>query len=77
MIVEEGHIALNGGADGMEELELRQKGKKLDAAGPLYVALTEYKKLDLATPSPLSVVTPGDKRCRREKIQRCTRERKG
>ena len=31
-------------------------------AGPLYVALAEYKKLDPATPSSLSVDTPGDKR---------------
>ena len=28
----------------------------------LYVALTEYKKQDPETPSPLSVGTPGDKR---------------
>ena len=35
---------------------------KIDAAGALYVALTEYKKLDPATPSPLSVGTAGDKR---------------
>ena len=71
MIVEEGHIALKDEMKfatrkyrapyGMEELELRQEGKKLDAAGPLYVALTEYKKLDLATPSPFLVGTPGDK----------------
>ena len=47
---------------GLEELELRQEGKELDAAGPLYVALTELKKLDPSTPSPLSVGTPGDKR---------------
>ena len=46
---------------GLKELELKQEEKKLDAAGPLYVALTEYKKLDPATPSPLSVGTPGDK----------------
>ena len=46
----------------MEEVELKQEDKKLDAAGPLYVALTEYKKLDPATLSPLSVGTPGDKR---------------
>ena len=46
----------------MEELELRQEGKRVDAAGPLYVGLTEYKKLDPATPSPLSVGSPGDKR---------------
>ena len=47
---------------GLEELEPRQEEKIIDAAGPLYVALTEYKKLDPATPSPLSVGTPGDKR---------------
>ena len=41
---------------------MRQEGKELDAAGSLYVALTEYKKSDPATPSPLSVGTPGDKR---------------
>ena len=41
---------------------MRQEGKELDAAGPLYVALTEYKKPDPATPSPLSLGTPGDKR---------------
>ena len=41
---------------------MRQEGKELDAAGPLYVALTEYKKPDPTTPSPLSVGTPGDKR---------------
>ena len=47
---------------GLEELELRQEGKSLDATGPLYVYLTEYKKADPTTPSPLSVGTPGDKR---------------
>ena len=41
---------------------MTQEGKELDAAGPLYVALTEYKKTDPATPSPLSVGTPGDRR---------------
>ena len=41
---------------------MRQEGRELDAAGQLYVALTEYKKLDPATPSPLSVGTPGDNR---------------
>ena len=46
----------------MEQVERRQEGKELDAAGPLYVALTEYKKSDPATPSSLSVGTPGDKR---------------
>ena len=33
-----------------------------EGAGPLYVALTEYKKPDPTTLSPLSVGTPGDKR---------------
>ena len=47
---------------GLEQVEMRQEGKELDAAGQLHVALTEYKKLDPATPSPLSVDTPGDKR---------------
>ena len=72
MIMKEGHIAL---ADdmrfatrkyrapyGLEQVGMRQEGKELDAAGQLYVALTEYKRLDPATPSPLSVDTPGDKR---------------
>ena len=71
MIVEEGQTALKDDMKfalrnqltlyGLEELELRQEGKRLDAAGPLYVSLTEYKKMDPTTPSPLSVVTPGDK----------------
>ena len=47
---------------GLEQVEMRQEGKELDAAGQLYVALTEYKRLDPARPSPLSVDTPGDKR---------------
>ena len=72
MIVEEEHIALKDemrfatrkyrALYGLEQLEMKQEDKKLDAVGPLYVALTEYKKLDPATPSPLSVGTPGDKR---------------
>ena len=62
MIVEEGHMALKDdmefatrkyrAPDGLEELELRQEGKRLEAADTLYVSLTEYK-----TPSPLSVGT--------------------
>ena len=36
---------------------MKQEEKELYAAGPLYKALTEYKKLDLATPSPLSILT--------------------
>ena len=72
MIVEEGHIALKDemkfatrryrASYGLEQVEMRQEVKELDAAGPLYVALTEYKKPDPTTPSPLSVGTPGDKR---------------
>ena len=72
MIVEEGHIALKDEMKfatrryrapyGLEQVEMRQEGKELDAAGPLYVALTEYKKPDPTTPSPQSVGTPGDKR---------------
>ena len=74
MIMKEGHIALADDMKfatrkyrapyGLEQVEMRQKGKELDAAGQLYVALTEYKRLDPATPSPLSVDTPGDKRRR-------------
>ena len=72
MIVEEGHIALKDEMNfatrryrapyGLELVEMRQEGKELEAAGPLYVALTEYKKPGPETPSPLSVGTPGDKR---------------
>ena len=72
MIVEEGHIALKDEMKfatrryrapyGLEQVEMRQEGKELDAAGPLYVALTGYKKPGPTTPSPLSVGTPGDKR---------------
>ena len=73
MIVEEGHIALK--ADemlfatrryrapyGLEQVERNREGKKLDAAGPLYVALTEHKGTNPTTPSPLSIDTPGDKK---------------
>ena len=76
MIVEEGHIALKDEMKfatrkyrapyGLEQVEMRQKGEELDAAGPLYVALTEYKKSDPTTPSPLSVGPPGDKRSGRK-----------
>ena len=72
MIVEEGQNALKDDMKfatrkyrapyGLEQLEMKQEEKELNAAGPLYVALTEYKKQDPATPSPLSVGTPGDKR---------------
>ena len=72
MIVEEGHITLKDEMKfatwkyrapyGLEQVEMRQGGRELDAAGSLYVAMTEYKKQDPATPSPLSVGTTGDKR---------------
>ena len=72
MIMMEGHVALVDDMKfatrkyrapyGLEQVEVRQEGKELDAAGQLHVALTEYKKLDPTTPSPLSVDTPGDKR---------------
>ena len=72
MIVNQGHIALKDDMQlatresrapyGLEQVEMRQEGRELDAVGQLYVALTEYKKSDPATPSPLSVGTPGDKR---------------
>ena len=65
MIVEEGHLALNDdmkfstrkhlASNGLQEVELQQQGRKLVAAGTLYVPLTEYKKADPTTPSPLSV----------------------
>ena len=70
MIVEEGHIALKDEMKfdtrryrapyGLEQVEMRREGKELDAAGPLYVALTEYKKPGPTIPSPLLVGTPGD-----------------
>ena len=40
---------------GLEQVEMRQEGKELDAAGPLYVALTEYKNSGPTTPSPLGI----------------------
>ena len=70
--MEEGHLALKDDMKfstrkyrapyGLEELELRQEGRGLDAAGPLCVSLTEYKTADPKTPSPLSVGIPGDRR---------------
>ena len=72
IIVEDGHNALKDEMKfatrkyrapyGLEQVEMRQEGKELDAAGPLYLALTEYRKTYPTTPSPLSVGTPGDKR---------------
>ena len=72
MIVEEGKVALKDEMKfatrkyrapyGLEQLEMKQGEKELNEAGPLYLALTEYKKQDPDTPSPLSVGTPGDKR---------------
>ena len=65
MIVEEGHIALKDDMKfatrkyrapyGQEQVEMKREEKELDAVGSLYVALSENKKLDPATPSPLSV----------------------
>ena len=46
----------------LEEVKFQHEGRKLDAAGTLFVLLTEYKAGDPATPSALSVGTPGDKR---------------
>ena len=72
MIVEESHLALKDemkfsarkylAPNGLQEVELQQEGRKLDAAGVLHVPLTEYKAADPTTPSPLSVETPADKR---------------
>ena len=72
MIMEEGHIALKDemkfatrkyrAAYGLKQLEMKQEERDLDAAGPLFVALSEYKKPDPGTPSPLSVGTPGVRR---------------
>ena len=73
IIVNEGHTALRDdeillatrryrAPHGLEQVKKRQEGKELDAAGPLYVALTEHKGTNPTTPSPLSVDTPGDKR---------------
>ena len=72
MFMEKEHIALKDemrfatrkyrAPYGLKELELKQEEKKLDMAGTLYVALTEYKKLNPTTPSPLTMGTPGDKR---------------
>ena len=70
--MEEGHLALKDelifstrrhlAPYGLEEVELQHDERKLDTAGALYVSLTEYKATDPATPSPLPIGTPGDKR---------------
>ena len=73
MIVEEGDPALRDEMKfdtrkyrapyGLQEVELQQEGRKLDAAGVLYAPLTtEYETADPTTPSPLSVRSPGDRR---------------
>ena len=73
MIVNEGHIALKGdemvfatrkyrAPYGLEQVDRRQEGKELDAAGPLYVALTEYKKRVQRHHHPYQWFSPGDKR---------------
>ena len=46
----------------MEEVELQHRGHLLESSGTLYIPLTEYKRLNSVTPSPLSLETPGDKR---------------
>ena len=60
MIVEEGHIALKDEMKfatrkcrapfGLYQLELKHEEKELEAASPLYVALTEYKKQNQLLP---------------------------
>ena len=47
---------------GREYVELQHDERRLNAAGALYVRLTEYKPSDVVTPSPLLISTPGDKR---------------
>ena len=64
MIVEESHLALKDEMKfgprkyrapyGFQEVELQQEGRKVDAAGVLYVPFTEYKTADPTKPSPLS-----------------------
>ena len=68
MIIEEGHMAVKDEMKfatrkyrapyEIEQVEMKQEEKELDAAGLLYVD----KKQDPATPSSLSVGTPGEKR---------------
>ena len=43
---------------GLEEIELQHEKPRLDAAGALYVPITEYRQSDPVTRSPLSIVTP-------------------
>ena len=72
MIVKEGHLALEDemkvstrrhlAPNGLAERELQHDGRRLNSAGALYVPLTKYKAIDPATPSPLSVGSPGDTR---------------
>ena len=62
MMVEEDHLALKDemkfgtrkyrAPHGLQEVALQQEGRKLDAAGVLYVPLNEYKTADPITPSP-------------------------
>ena len=47
---------------GLKEVELKQEVQKFDAADALYVPLTEYKRLNPFTTSPLSTCTPRYKR---------------
>ena len=63
IIVEECHWSLKDemrrhlAAYGLEEMKLQHDGQQLDAAGAIDVSLTDYKAMDPATPSPLSVDT--------------------
>ena len=71
-IIEEGHLALQDEMKcstrkhlapyELDEVELQREGRKLDAAGTVYVSLTEYKAVYPVTRSSLSVGIPGDKR---------------
>ena len=64
ILVEEGHLGLKAesrcstkkhlASYGLQEVELQQKGARLDAAGALYVPLAEYK-------NDTSIDTLGDK----------------
>ena len=74
MIVEEGHMGLKDdmklatrkyrAPDGLEELELNQEGKRLDAGDPcMYPSPSIRRRIrQHPHPSPLSVGTPRDKR---------------
>ena len=70
VIVEKGHLGSEWRRStrkhlvpyGLEEVELQNEGHKLDLAGTLYVPLTQYKRPNPITQSPLSIYLTGDKR---------------